>query len=159
MKAYKACQTKVGKGNLAANGFQFKFQSKWNKSRKIVIHAKHYWTTGLFHPDFFGKEQRFVSTKLDPLPERLAYDCPLTLNWLGEVHLHVLKPLDRHVDRPEAPLPIVSIDPGVRTFGTCYDPAQQHVIEWGAGDMNRIVRLCLHMDELKSRMAAGYGCW
>jgi len=53
VQAYKACQTKVGKGNLAANGFQFKFQSKWSKSRKIVIHAKHYWTTGLFHPDFF----------------------------------------------------------------------------------------------------------
>jgi putative transposase len=157
VQAFKTCKTKVRKGDLAFNGFHFKFQSKHNKSRKIVIHAKHYWAAGLFHPAFFGKNERFRSFKSDPLPERLEYDCALTLNWLGHLHLHVLKPLNRHTDRPPAPFPIVSIDPGVRTFGTCYDPAQQRLIEWGVGDIGRIMRLCLHMDDLQSRIYADKG--
>jgi hypothetical protein len=33
----------------------------------------------------------------------------------------------------------VAIDPGVRTFGTCYD-MEGKVVEWGVGDMGRIYR-------------------
>jgi putative transposase len=45
---------------------------------------------------------------------------------------------------------IVSLDPGVRTFMTVYDPSNEHVYEWGKQDISRIHRLCRHMDTLQS---------
>ena len=43
---------------------------------------------------------------------------------------------------------IISLDPGVRTFMTGYNPSGE-AIEWGKGDINRIYRLCLHYDRIQ----------
>ena len=46
---------------------------------------------------------------------------------------------------------IIALDPGVRTFLTGFDGSK--FLEFGAGDMGRITRLCQHLDELMSRVA------
>jgi len=51
---------------------------------------------------------------------------------------------------PLAPSRILSIDPGVRTFLTGYNPLDGSYVEWGKGDMNRIERLGKYLDDLIS---------
>jgi putative transposase len=46
---------------------------------------------------------------------------------------------------------IIALDPGVRTFLTGFDGNK--FVEFGAGDMGRIARLCQHLDKLMSRIA------
>ena len=149
VRALKANRTKIRKGDLCAAKATFKFQSKYRKSKKIVIGAVHWWAAGVFYPSFFGKEPFKCREKL---PDRLPYDSNLTLNWLGEVHLYVPQPLDKHTDCVPAPLPVVAIDPGVRTFGTLFDPSSNRYVEWGKDDMGRIYRLAHYMDDLQARM-------
>jgi len=44
---------------------------------------------------------------------------------------------------------VIALDRGVRTFLTGYDG--ETVLERGKGDIERIVRLCFHLDKLISR--------
>jgi putative transposase len=44
----------------------------------------------------------------------------------------------------------VSIDPGVTTFGTLYDPSG-YCYKWGHQDISRIYRLCHHYDRLQGQ--------
>lgn len=44
---------------------------------------------------------------------------------------------------------VIALDPGVRTFLTGYDG--ETVLEIGKGDIERIIRLCFHLDKLISR--------
>ncbi|MBW4639697.1 MAG: transposase [Gloeocapsa sp. UFS-A4-WI-NPMV-4B04] len=46
---------------------------------------------------------------------------------------------------------VIALDPGVRTFLTGFDGNK--FLEFGAGDMGRITRLCQHLDNLMSRKA------
>jgi len=46
---------------------------------------------------------------------------------------------------------VIALDPGVRTFLTGFDGSK--FLEFGAGDMGRITRLCQHLDNLISRIA------
>jgi putative transposase len=46
---------------------------------------------------------------------------------------------------------VIALDPGVRTFLTGFDGSK--FLEFGAGDMGRITRLCQHLDKLWSRIA------
>ena len=50
---------------------------------------------------------------------------------------------------------IVALDPGVRTFMTTYDPSGL-AMEVGAGDMERVYRLCYILDDLMSRSSGKY---
>jgi putative transposase len=45
----------------------------------------------------------------------------------------------------------IALDPGVRTFLTGFDGSK--FLEFGAGDMGRITRLCQHLDKLMSQIA------
>jgi putative transposase len=44
---------------------------------------------------------------------------------------------------------VISVDPGVRTFLTCY--SENEISKIGEGDCSRIIRLCLNLDDLISR--------
>ena len=45
---------------------------------------------------------------------------------------------------------MISLDPGVRTFMTGYDPSGI-AVEWGKKDIGRVYRLCHAYDKLQSK--------
>jgi len=45
---------------------------------------------------------------------------------------------------------VISLDPGVRTFMTGYDPSGT-AVEWGKNDIGRVYRLCHAYDKLQSK--------
>lgn len=45
---------------------------------------------------------------------------------------------------------MISLDPGVRTFMTGYDPSGT-AVEWGKNDIGRVYRLCHAYDKLQSK--------
>jgi len=149
--AYKAHETKVAKGDLRAAKAEFKFQKKYRKSKKLVINSQFYKSAGVFFPAYFGKTPFRCNEKL---PDKIHYAANLTINWLGQVHLHIPQPLDKKNVAP-APFPVAAIDPGVRTFGTVFDPHSNLYIEWGQGDMTKLSKIGWTMDRLKSKMDAG----
>ena len=51
---------------------------------------------------------------------------------------------------PSNPYGIISLDPGVRTFMTGYDPMGK-VFKWGHNDMIRICKLAIHYDKIQSK--------
>ena len=88
----------------------------------------------------------------------MEYDCRLTINRLGEFYLCIPKPLEIKTDNQgpkfsvveeKKGVGIISLDPGVRTFMTGYNPSGE-AIEWGKGDINRMYRLCLNYDRIQS---------
>jgi putative transposase len=159
VQAHKACKTKVAKGDLAASGFHFKFRTAKDRTEKLVIHRKHWWAAGVFHPSFFGYEP-FRSS--EPLPDLLDYDTTLVIDRrLRHVDLCLPAPLEVHPQTTELAAArrqhhpkIVAIDPGVRTFATCYDPTDQRIIEWGRNDMSTFYRMAKHADDLQRRFSS-----
>jgi putative transposase len=58
--------------------------------------------------------------------------------------------IPEHIPRePTTQNKVIALDPGVRSFLTGYDG--EAVLEIGKGDIERIVRLCFHLDKLMSR--------
>src|SRR5437016_9403055 len=79
----------------------------------------------------------------EQIPEKMEYDCRLTINRLGEFYLCIPRPLEIKADNQDPKFSVVeekkgagiiSLDPGVRTF-TSYNPSGE-AIEWR--DINRI---------------------
>ena len=148
LRALKANDTKVKKGDRHAANAVFEPQSDSRASKKITIQSKHYKAAGVFCPTFFGKRPFRCN---ETLPDKIDYAATLTVNWLGQVHFHVPRPLEKH-NRPVAPRRVAAIDPGVRTFGTVFDPESNQYTEWGKGDMAKILSIAYNMDRIKSRM-------
>lgn len=68
----------------------------------------------------------------------------------------LIVPVKQKIQKPETQrLPIVALDPGVRTFMTYYAPEVHGKI--GCGDFGRIQRLCYHLDGLVSRRDCARG--
>src|SRR6185369_8669496 len=141
------------KSNVAAKkkNFKLKFRSKKDKSQSIVILSR----------DWGRKSGEFFFLKgiksSEEIPE-IKYDCRLTVNRLGEFYLCIPKPLEIRADNqgPKFSVAeenrgagIISLDPGVRTFMTGYNPSGE-AIEWGEGDISRLYRLCSHYDRIQS---------
>lgn len=124
---------------------QFKFRSKKElMSESIVIHQKH-WRHGA------GSAYSFLHDikSNERLPQDIIYDSRLTKKRDGSFYFCLLGPvLPQEGPRPRK---ICSIDPGVRTFATIYDPGGGTIEEWGSQDMSRIFRLAYQIDHLQSR--------
>lgn len=80
-------------------------------------------------------------------PFEIKYDTRVLKDGVGKYFILVLKPLQ--------PVPtserrkIVSIDPGQRTFLTCYDP-EGRLFEFGKNDSNCLMKLAMRADKLQS---------
>lgn len=132
------------------NPFEMHFKSKKRSFQEsIVIHKKH-WKNGKMHIRAFGKDP-IIGAEL--LPDTLESDTRLIKTKTGKYYLHLIveKPMVKCSETQRTNSPTVfSMDPGVRTFMTGYDP-RGYSFEWGAGDMNRLYRLALHIDKLTSK--------
>ena len=150
LKAYKSNFSKLE--NNPEHRFSLKFRSKHAESQSIVIHSRHWKSAGIFHPKRWTKEPLRAA---EPLPDNLMYDTRMVRDRLGRFYLCQILPLQEvKVDQPREK--IIALDPGVRTFMTGYSP-EGSVMEWGKGDMQRIVRLCRAHDKIQSRLARKEG--
>jgi putative transposase len=91
----------------------------------------------------------------EQLPSKLNHDARLVLKDNGDIYLcypvHAAVNDDNQViDQFTVRNQVISLDPGVRTFMTGFE-ASGMVYEWGKQDIQRIIRLCKHMDNLNSR--------
>lgn len=145
--------------------FEIGFRSKKKAAQEsFVLHAKHLTIHSNNHPREAGQltfyPTYFGNTPLksaEPIPiHAMNYDCRIIRNRLGQYFLAVPVPLPVKSmpvplrDPHGVPERIISLDPGVRTFQTGYDPSGA-VFEWGKNDMSRVMRLGYAIDQLVSR--------
>ena len=94
----------------------------------------------------------------EPLPTTIDTDFRIIKDPLG--HFYVCLPRTvqpkSESQAPTAHHSVVALDPGVRTFQTCFD-ADGTVTEWGGDDMTKIFQLCLAADRLQGRIKRAKG--
>ena len=92
----------------------------------------------------------------------ILHDCRIQRTWLNELFLVVPVDYVPEANRVESQDPkslpslrVCSLDPGVRTFQTIFDPVNDggKVYHIGSGDTQRIIRLLQHIDNICSEMA------
>ena len=132
------------------NGFELHYRSSRSQSQQTIAVLGKHWGThqkGKYAPVFSNNV--LASSKQEPLPEFLPADAKLTKDRLGRYYLCVPQPVQTRPEREKHD--IVSIDPGVRTFLTCYSPTAG-TTEIGVGDSSRLNLLQYHLDELRIKM-------
>jgi len=80
---------------------------------------------------------------------KVEHACRLVLDKLNRWFLCVPVELDIRSENQRPDKNIISLDPGVRTFMTGYDP-EGKILEVGAGDIGRIFRLSYKYDKFQS---------
>ncbi|KAL6069199.1 Transposase [Balamuthia mandrillaris] len=101
-----------------------------------------------------GLEDELTLRGAEPLPEVLPSDSRLIRTRWGKYYLAIPMPLEGSNNQAPSSsrVPkVVAIDPGVRTFGTCYVAPEGKAYEWGRNDIGRIYRICHYLDDLQSR--------
>ncbi|CAB4434289.1 unnamed protein product [Rhizophagus irregularis] len=86
------------------------------------------------------------------------------MNRLGEFYLCIPKPFELRtenqgpfiVSKEQRRTRLISLDPGVSMFMTCYSP-DGYTASWGNGDIERINRLYYFYDKLQSKKNTAYG--
>ena len=121
---------------------KFSFKSRKDLQQSFYLRAR----------DFFRKKGKFsflgeIKTR-EELPE-LEHDLRLIKDSLNRYWLAIPVPLEIKTLNESQVKRVVSIDPGNRTFATCYDP-QGSITEWGVNDQERLFRLCLKIDKYTS---------
>jgi putative transposase len=140
--------------------FKMKYRSKKDSSESIVIPKSNYTETNVFYPSYFkdnrkkdkdDKSDITIKSK-EKLPTQLNHDTRLQRTKLGNFYLCVLDNIEIKSEN-QAPKVnnIISLDPGVRTFVTGYDP-NGNIYEWGKGDVTRLFKLGCQADKLKSKV-------
>lgn len=126
------------------HNFKMKFRSKKDKSQSIQLVAQNL----NLKRGMFG----FIKDAIPPheRPTKFIYDCRLIMTRLGQFYLCIPIALENRQENKLSADRVVALDPGVRTFQTCFDDSGL-MIEVGAGDIGRINKLCLHYDDLQSR--------
>jgi len=145
LKALKATKAKKD-----VKKFSFKFRSKKDRTQSITVLKKH-WGHGFgVYSDLF----HFKNMKAErQLPEKLNYDSRLLRTRLNEHYLCIPQPIELRSNNQAPDFSnhcTISLDPGVRTFMTGYDP-DGFMLEWGKNDFGRIFRLCYAYDQLQSK--------
>lgn len=136
------------KNNNDTSYHYFKFRSRKDYNQSIVIRKK-FWNA---KRGVFGKILSNLKSS-EKLPKKLLHDSRLICNKLGHYYICIPKPIQFKCDNQALNCgngDTVSLDPGVRTFQTCYD-VRGNIIEWGKHDMGKIFRLCHYIDDMNSR--------
>ena len=137
------------KNNFLKGGrFKMKFKSKKAPSDYIMIPKRDYKGNNIFYPTYL--EAKGIKTK-ETLPDKLELDTRIQRTKLGRFFLCLVEEIEVKSEN-QAPDPInsvISLDPGVRTFMTGYD-LKGNVFEWGKGNSERLIKLGIKADKLKS---------
>jgi putative transposase len=117
-----------------------KFRSRKNADFNLYIPKQSLSENGFYH----------TLTGIMNIREKVGeakYDCRVILE---NDRYFLIKPEDRAVKQPDNQrLPVVALDPGVRTFQTMY--SNELVVKVGNSDFSKIYRLCYILDSLYSK--------
>jgi len=127
---------------LKGDKFKIKFRSKKDNQQSIVIHHKHW----KHKKGAYGFIKNIKSAENYPAVE---HDSRLILDKLNRWWISIPVELEIRSENQRPENNIISLDPGVRTFMTGYDP-EGRTIEVGAGDIGRIFRLSYNYDRFQS---------
>lgn len=128
--------------------FSVAFRSKKSSQQRIYIGKRGY-CQGVIYPSKFGN---VPLRSTEPLPEKLAHDAHLIRTRLGHYYLCITVDVKRDDTQVPNDTPrVASIDPGVRTPHTLYDPSGK-LVEFGKGAIGQLYRLCFHLDHLQSEI-------
>jgi len=156
--------------------FDFKLRTRKDRQQSIVIEEKHWGVTktGKERHGMYGFLNHIRISGHQALPDTINHDLRIIRTRLGHYYLVVpymqpqLSVSDHLLLKHRKPSAkqgenqalsntsncgckrVVSMDPGVRIFQTCYDH-RGAVYNWAQGDYQRINRLCYHYDQLQSR--------
>ena len=140
-------------------GFSMRFKSKKKNIWDSVKIRSREWNrkTGKSSSVCSNSKLRVSCSKNDEfkLPDKMVYDYSILRSKTNQYYIVLPKPLvikgeNQILNNSKAG--VCAIDPGVRTFATCYD-ASGYVYEWGKGDISRIFRLLVHLDRLIGKTA------
>lgn len=124
-----------------ANGGEAKFRSCRQPTQSIKFKVGNY-----IHGTWFPQLTKGMSFDTSQtLPGNCPYGTQLVRDrrrWFAIVPEFVPKSQTQQAK-------VIALDPGIRTFLTGYDGDE--VLEIGKGDIERVVRLCFHLDDLISR--------
>ena len=134
--------------------FTIKYRCKRNV-QSFVIDSKAWKSAGIFYPRSWTKYPILGSR---PLPDKVKHAVIIKRNNLGEYYISVpyeatsriAEKLDINGNAPLFPR-IVSIDPGVRTPLTCYDPSGK-TYEMAPKDIGTLMKISFQMDRLRSKI-------
>lgn len=149
-KAFFAKRRKAKKSNPDANPTAtFKFKSKRAKQQCMEVPHQHWGRTRGMFADLFGPGKIHSKEAMGEVKN----DFRVIRYRFG--HYYFCLPRESPI-RSESQAPtlddhVVSLDPGVRTFQTCYS-ATGLVTEWGKDDMNLIFQECYAADRLQGRL-------
>lgn len=125
-----------------------KFRSCRAPSQTIKFNNSNY-SNGAWYPNS-TRGLSFIAS--EPVPQECGSGTQL-IKCKGRWFAVFPYPVETHDNQSDK---IIALDPGVRTFLTGFDGAK--FLEFGAGDMGRITRLCQHLDGLMSRVAKSKNC-
>ena len=106
------------------------------------------------YPTFLGQKPIPICGSL-PI-QTIKHDCRLVYDRLGRWVLHIPTDLQKKIVVSDNQARVVAVDPGVRTFATCWS-SQEEGFKLGDGDASRLYRLLLHMDRLMLKTKASSG--
>ena len=104
------------------------------------------------YPTFLKNIIKFHVRKRNATITTVQYDCKLTVDKLGRFYLcipHHVPVCDNQADTKRHDW--VALDPGVRTFMTGYSPTPGVCFQLAPRDINKIYRLCKHLDVMSSK--------
>ena len=150
--AYKSNFT-VKKQN-PSHTFDIRFRRKKDAQSIVIPKASIKVCKGgvIIYPKMLSKDP--IELRGRPDLREIGHDCRLVMDTFGRFVLCV--PVDvptrTIISDNQANEWTVSVDPGVRTFATCWSP-DKTAWKLGDGNASRMYRLLLHMDSLKSKIA------
>jgi putative transposase len=141
----KACESLVAKKTEGAKVTRkFKHRTSSDRSQSFALESEKQLnakTERSLYAAIFGTQEdrsRMACKGGERLPESIDADCRVVYKRLKrEWQLPVPIPIERRARAAEA-ANVVAIDPGIRTFATCYDLGNMQIVEWGCkGDETR----------------------
>jgi len=130
------------KSNFAKKkAFKLKFRSKKYSSDSFSVLSKHWNRTKGFYGELFNLKCE------KELPKKLEHTCRIIKTKRNEYFICI----PRYIEIKESPKDkLVAIDPGIRTFGTCYDP-EGLIIKIGKETSYKIGEILLYRKKIRSK--------
>ncbi len=129
---------------------KFKFRSKRDSQQSLEIRVRDWGRSCGMHSKLFDQG---VLKGAEELPKELEATCRLVRDRLKRYYICLVRQVAIRSENqaPKSTHGVVSLDPGVRTFQTCFD-ADGLVAEWGES-MTKLFQDCYAADRLQKRIS------